>query len=389
MYKISQLAERAAVSRTTLLYYEKLGIIQGARLSNGYRSYSEKDLQRLLLLQKLQAGGLTLSECHACLDAKINRSVLQQRLSQLDEEIAQKQKSRQLLAALLGESSLSEWHDSLEQLAPDAHLDWLIKQGFDEKQAMRLKWLSKDMNEHDRYMADFDHVFSALTCWGPGSEQDSLAALKLVPFAPQQILEIGCGQGNATKVLAQHSEAIITAVDNEEYALENLSSMMDKLGAKSRISTVCANMANLPFESHQFDLIWSEASAYIMGVENAFKQWRNLLTEHGYLVLSDLVWSTETPSPDLTAFWAKEYPDMTTSEQRILQAEQAGYQLVETFPISQQAWDNYYLPLASRVEQVTEELAGSAAIADLKRELDVYNQRNEQFQYQMFVFKNS
>lgn len=53
MYKISQLAERAGISRTTLLYYEKLGIIKGARQANGYRSYSDKDLQRLLLLQKI------------------------------------------------------------------------------------------------------------------------------------------------------------------------------------------------------------------------------------------------------------------------------------------------------------------------------------------------
>lgn len=387
MFKISQLAERAGISRTTLLYYEKLDIIKGARQANGYRSYSEKDLQRLLLLQKLQAGGLTLKECQACLDAQINRDLLKDRLTQLDLEISQKQKSRELLAALLGESSLSEWHDSLDQLAPDAHLDWLIKQGFDEKQAMRLKWLSKDMNEHDRYMRDFDLVFSQLTCWGPGSQQDTRSAIQKLPFSPKHILEIGCGQGIATRTLLDHTQAHITAVDNEEYALENINQIMQQLGETKRVTTVCANMAKLPFESKQFDLIWCETSAYIMGVENAFKEWRHLLSDDGYLVLSDLIWSVEEPSSDAMSFWHKEYPDMTTEETRIEQAKRAGYTLVDSFPVSDKAWDNYYQPLKDRINELAQELTGSSALADLNREISAYDNRNGEFNYQIFILK--
>ena len=127
MYRISELAELVGLSRSTLLYYGKLGLIEAQRQSNGYRLYSEKDLQRVRLLQQLQAGGLTLKECQACLDAKIERSLLENRLKQLDEELLQKQRSRDLLAAMLGESGLEEWHESMDKLAPDAHLDWLIK----------------------------------------------------------------------------------------------------------------------------------------------------------------------------------------------------------------------------------------------------------------------
>ena len=66
MYRISELAELVGLSRSTLLYYGKLGLIEAQRTSNGYRSYSERDLQRVRLLQQLQAGGLTLKECQAC-----------------------------------------------------------------------------------------------------------------------------------------------------------------------------------------------------------------------------------------------------------------------------------------------------------------------------------
>ncbi|MEZ9856289.1 methyltransferase, partial [Vibrio breoganii] len=80
---------------------------------------------------------------------------------------------------------------------------WLIKQGFDEKQALRLKWLSKDMNDHDQYMADFEVIFEGLQRLGPGTAEDTLAALVHVSVSPKRVLEIGCGKGIATSVLAK------------------------------------------------------------------------------------------------------------------------------------------------------------------------------------------
>ncbi|MGF1718126.1 MerR family transcriptional regulator [Photobacterium chitinilyticum] len=387
MYRISQLAEMLGLSRTTLLYYEKQGLIQGKRLDNGYRSFTDKDLQRLKLLQKLQAGGLTLKECLACLDEKVERDILVERLRQLDEEIAQKQKSRQLLAALLGESSLTDWHQTLEQQAPEAHLEWLIKQGFDEKQALRLKWLSKDMNNHEQYMLDFNLIFKDLERWGPGSEADTLRALAKVPHSPQSILEIGCGQGSATQILAEHSSANITAVDNEEFALQSLVKTLKEQGTGDRVATVCTNMEKLPFEPDSFDLIWCEGSAYIMGVNNALKAWRPLLQDNGILVLSDLVWSVESPSEKALAFWQKEYPDMTTAAHRIAQAEQAGYEVIGSFALSDESWLAYYAPLEDRIDALGSQRQGSMALEDLQRELSAFHLRAGEFDYQMFILR--
>lgn len=61
MYRISELAQKVGLSRSTLLYYEKLKLISAIRQSNGYRCYTDKDVQRVKLLQQLQAGGLTLA----------------------------------------------------------------------------------------------------------------------------------------------------------------------------------------------------------------------------------------------------------------------------------------------------------------------------------------
>ena len=68
--KISELARRCGLARSTLLYYEKLGIIEGSRAANGYRHYDEGDLQRLQMVQALQAGGSASSSASPVSRAK-------------------------------------------------------------------------------------------------------------------------------------------------------------------------------------------------------------------------------------------------------------------------------------------------------------------------------
>jgi len=387
MYRISALAKQVGLSRTTLLYYEKLGLIEGKRLSNGYRIYSEYDAQRLRLIQQLHAAGLTLKECKACLNAKINRQVLLNRLSQLDNEITEKQNARRLLLALLGEKGHKEWHEVIDSIAPNAHLDWLIKQGFNEKEALRLKWLSKNMNEHDRYMADFFHVYEELDKWGPGLDSETLTAFSKIPFVPKNILELGCGKGVATIVLAKHSTAQITAVDNDSIALERLFEPAKEMGVDNKIEILCASMTELPFKEASFDVIWAEGSAYIIGVTNALKAWKKLLESDGILVMSDLVWLTNNPSEKALSYWKKAYPDMATVAERIQQAENIGYEVLNHFTLSEEAWRAYYNPLQERINAIKGEMMTSPALKDIEEELTICQQYFNEFNYQMFVLR--
>ncbi len=388
-YRISELANAVGLSRSTLLYYEKQGLIKGKRLNNGYRVYSDKDLQRLRLMLKLQAGGLTLKECQACLEAKVDRQLLQQRLNALDEEIAQKQASRDLLAALLGQGNLKEWHKSVDEVAPDAHLDWLMKQGFTHKEALRLKWISKDMNEHEQYMADFMKVFETLDRWGPGSESDTRKALAAVPHVPKKLLEIGSGKGLATRILAASTQAEITALDNEDTALARLQQLATEAGFAERITTVNGDMTDMPFPPASFDTLWAEGCAYIMGVEKALRQWRPLLTDDGILVLSDLVWLTDSPSEASQTFWKQDYPDMSSVATRIEQAKAAGYELLDTFALSEDSWRAYFEPLEARVKELRPELPESAALAAIEKEVGMYHSYLNEFGYQFFILRKA
>lgn len=396
MYQISELARQAGLSRSTLLYYEKIGLIRGRRMPNGYRAYDELDLQRLRLIRELRAGGLHLKEIATVLAAKLDPALLRRRLGQLDREIAEKQRARNLLAGLLGERSLTEWHMSLNALAPDAHLDWLITQGFSDKDALRLKWLSKDMNEHETYMTDFMKIFETLERWGPGSEADTLRALAALPAtatsgfhaAPTAILDIGCGKGLSTVLLAANTAAEITAVDNEPTALDALQRTVAERGLAHRVTGVCASMTDLPFEAAAFDLIWAEGSAYIMGVERALTEWKRFLSDHGFLVVSDLVWLTDSPATEAQEFWKGEYPDMQTVAVRRRQIRDAGYTIVDDFGLSSESWNNYIDPLRDRIAELVPVMESSAAVNDIRTELKIYEcYLGTDFGYQFFVLQ--
>ncbi len=388
MYRISELASLVGLSRTALLYYEKLNLINGKRLSNGYRVYSDRDVQQVLLIQQLQSGGLTLAECKSCLESKLDKSVLRLRYNELEKEIKQKEWSLGLLSSLLGNKTSKPLHETLSKIAPDAHIDWLKVQGFDEKQALRIKWLSKDMNEHDKYMQDFMRVFETLESWGPNSKEDTASAFKLLSCNPKRILEVGCGKGNSTIVIAKLSNAEIVAIDNEKLALDELKGKLTLNGLNSRVTTHCVSMTELNFGDDKFDVVWAEASAYIMGIENALSKWKPLLKDGGVLVFSDLVWLTDKPSEASINHWKSYYPDIQTIETRKSQIGKAGYQLENTFTVSEQAWKDYYEPLQKRLNELAPVMKNSQAMFDIQNGVNLYKSHLGEFGYQFFIAKS-
>ncbi|WP_263078014.1 MerR family transcriptional regulator [Endozoicomonas sp. Mp262] len=391
MYRISQLAKLAGLSRSTLLYYEKLGLIKARRSANGYRHFTPADLQQLKLLKQLQAGGLSLKESKDCIESQLNYNVLEKKLAALDQEIEEKQQAQRLLAALLGKNhkSLRQWHSTLETSAPNAHFEWLKKQGLSEKDALRLRWLSKNIHQHRDYMQDFERLFSGLERFSPGSTQSSLSALKSINRQPDSILDIGCGPGASTLILAENTSARITALDNDHSSLKQLEQKAADRKMADQVTTCCHSMLDIPFKDHSFDLLWSEGSAYIMGFAKAVKEWRRLIKPTGHLVISELVWQEGEHPQEVKDFWQAEYPDMRDAKTRIKQAERAGYKVSSHFLLEKTAWDNYYLPLLDRITRLKHEMAGSQAITDLTKEIDIYQRFGNHFGYLMLTLQQS
>ncbi|ABO48965.1 putative transcriptional regulator, MerR family [Desulforamulus reducens MI-1] len=62
MYRIGQFAKLAGVSRRTVDYYTKLGLLEPVRSESNYRYYNQDALIRLKLIEMLKSQRLTLEE---------------------------------------------------------------------------------------------------------------------------------------------------------------------------------------------------------------------------------------------------------------------------------------------------------------------------------------
>lgn len=66
-YKIGEVAELARVSRRTIDYYTKMGLLNSVRSESKYRYYDEETLIRLKLIEMMKEKRLTLEEIRHCL----------------------------------------------------------------------------------------------------------------------------------------------------------------------------------------------------------------------------------------------------------------------------------------------------------------------------------
>jgi DNA-binding transcriptional MerR regulator len=68
-FTIGALARTAEVSVETVRYYERRGLLEQPERGDGYRQYSEGDVQRLAFIRRAKDLGFTLTEIRELLDA--------------------------------------------------------------------------------------------------------------------------------------------------------------------------------------------------------------------------------------------------------------------------------------------------------------------------------
>src|SRR5499427_143121 len=101
---IGDVARRADVATSTIRYYERRGLLDADARQSGQRRYRIETLRRLVFIGMMQDIGLTLDEVHGILHAATAaewKAIASQRLAALDEQIAQLQHARGLLAGAL------------------------------------------------------------------------------------------------------------------------------------------------------------------------------------------------------------------------------------------------------------------------------------------------
>jgi MerR family transcriptional regulator, thiopeptide resistance regulator len=152
MLTVTRLARRCGLSRSTVLYYESIGLLRASGRSPGnYREYSDKDVERLRQICAYRHAGLSLADIRSVLGASSNAAtVLERRLLELDREVETLRNHQRAILRLLGhksfrrnqmitkdkwvaimrgcgftEAQMHAWHVEFERAAPDEHQEFL------------------------------------------------------------------------------------------------------------------------------------------------------------------------------------------------------------------------------------------------------------------------
>jgi len=151
---VTNLARACKLSRSTLLYYESIGLLTRPRRTAGnYRAYTPKDLDRLRQVCVYRDAGVPLAEIRQLLDGPHDdaAAVLQRRLVELSAGIERLRDQQRAIARLLksahklrsipmvtkekwvaimkaagfSEDDMRRWHAEFEKGAPDEHQEFL------------------------------------------------------------------------------------------------------------------------------------------------------------------------------------------------------------------------------------------------------------------------
>jgi len=151
---VTRLARACGLSRSTVLYYETVGLLHPARRTGGnYRMYGDRELARLRQVCVYREAGLALADIRAILDRPRTdaAAVLQRRFAEIGAEIETLRARQREIARLLEgtqklrrlkmvtkqkwvevmqnagftEEQMRNWHKEFEKGAPAEHQEFL------------------------------------------------------------------------------------------------------------------------------------------------------------------------------------------------------------------------------------------------------------------------
>ena len=246
--------------------------------------------------------------------------------------------------------------------------------------------------EDAQLMEIFMEIQRGLPRQGPGNDDATRYALSFCADLPDSpaVLDIGCGPGMQSLVLADALRGSIAAVDLHQEYLDELEHRAAVRGLREYVTPILEDMSNLPFAPESFDLVWSEGAAYIMGVENALREWKKFLGPNGYIVYSELLWLTDSPPVEAKQFFDQEYPAMSNIEHNKEMIKQTGYCLVQNFTLEDEAWwDNYYSPLEAKLSALRakyqDDEQALSVVEMTAGEIEVRRKYGSSYGYEFFI----
>lgn len=237
----------------------------------------------------------------------------------------------------------------------------------------------------------FFALYRDLPQLGPGSDactREALKRLSELPASPR-VLDVGCGVGRQTLVLAEALRTRVLAVDLHRPYLDQLEQAARARGLGALIEARQADMGALELPAGSVDLLWSEGALYHLGFGPGLRRLRPLLAPGGHVAVTECTWLTDARPAEAARFWTDAYPSMGNVPENRATAEAEGYEVLDTFPLPRSAWEAYYSPLLQRIERLrpTADDALREVISETEREIQLWRQHGDSYGYVFYLLR--
>lgn len=106
---IGECARLSGLPAKTIRYYEEIGLVRARRGTNGYRSFSENDVHKLIFLGRARSLGFSIDDCRKLLSLYEDRSrasadvktLAEEHLTRIAEKIAELEAMQATLKTLV------------------------------------------------------------------------------------------------------------------------------------------------------------------------------------------------------------------------------------------------------------------------------------------------
>jgi len=229
---------------------------------------------------------------------------------------------------------------------------------------------------------------------GPGDDDSTKKALSFIKNLPEipLILDIGCGPGMQTLVLAIETRGIITAIDTYDPYLKDLNKKTKKEDLANMIKVINMSMFDMDFHEESFDLIWSEGAIYIIGFKSGLQNWRKYLKYNGYCVVTEISWLCDSIPNDLKAYWMNAYPEMKSINDNIKLIKEIGYSIIDHFILPESSWwANYYDPIEKKLKNLENKYKDLEGVLEIikaeKTEMEMYRKYSKYYGYVFYIMQ--
>jgi ubiquinone/menaquinone biosynthesis C-methylase UbiE len=252
----------------------------------------------------------------------------------------------------------------------------------------------KEHTIHDFDFALIREYFSGMDRQGPGSKEATIKALSFIDTLHEKsiIVDLGCGTGCQTIVLAQNTKGNITGIDLCPAYIDKLNKNTQKLNLQSRVRGLIGSMDKLDFQLDVLDLIWCEGAIYNIGFENGMKYLNRFLKKGGYIAVTEATWFTEERPKEIFDFWNDAYPEIDTLPNKIAQMQKAGYVVMATFILPEVCWtDNFFEPEITAQKTFLDKHKGNKSAEEFvkyeKRHALLYDKYKDYYGYVFYIGK--